>query len=65
MRKDVFPLPQALQYLILMTRRVCDLDVVMTSSLASKWQGLKVGMPVFQLFYEMKLKTFKFKVLAF
>ena len=28
---------------------------------AFKWQGLKVGMPVFQLFYGMKLKTSKFK----
>ena len=26
-------------------------------------KGLKVRMPVFQLFYEMKLKTSKFKVL--
>ena len=37
----------------------------MVSLLASKWQGLKVGMPVFQLFYEMKSKTSKCKVLAF
>ena len=28
-------------------------------------QWLKVGMPVFQLFYEMKFKTSKFKVLVF
>ena len=29
------------------------------------WQGLKIGMPIFQLFYEIKLKTYKFKVLSF
>ena len=29
----------------------------MVSSLAFKWQGLKFRMSVFQLFYEMKLKT--------
>ena len=40
-------------------------NLVIMSSLDSKWQGLKVGMPVFQLFYEMKLKTSMFKVLAF
>ena len=33
----------------------------MLSSLAAKCQDFKVGMPVFQSFYEMKLKTSKFK----
>ena len=33
----------------------------MVSSLASKWEGLNVGVPVFQLFYEIELKTFKIK----
>ena len=65
MRKGGLPVPQAFQYLNLMTWRAYDLDLVMVYSLALKWQGLKVGMPVFQLFYEMKLKTSKFKVLAF
>ena len=37
----------------------------MISSLASKWQVLTVGMPVFQPLYEVKLKASKFKVLAF
>ena len=32
---------------------------------ASKWQVLKVRMPVFMPFYELKLKTSNFKVLAF
>ena len=31
----------------------------------SKCQDFKVGMPVSQPFYEMKLKTSNFKVLAF
>ena len=55
--EDWLPIPPAFQYLILMTWRAGDLDLVMVSSLASKWQGLKFGMPVFQLFYKMKLKT--------
>ena len=38
---------------------------IMISSLGSKCQHFKVGMPVFQPFYDMKLKTSKFKVLAF
>ena len=38
---------------------------IMISSLGSKCQHFKVGMPVFQPFYDMKLKTCKFKVLAF
>ena len=62
MRKGGEPLPLAFQYLILM---IYDLNLVMISSVASKCQDFKVGMPIFQPFYEMKLKTFKFKVLAF
>ena len=63
-REGELPRPPAFYHLILMTCRACNLDLVMVSSLALKWQGLKFGMPVFQL-YEMKLKTSKFKVLAF
>ena len=59
------PLPQAFQYLILMKWRPCDLNLAMISSLASKCHDFKVGMPVFWPSYEMKLKTSKFKVLAF
>ena len=65
MREGGLSLPPAFQYLFIMMERACDLNLVMISSLASKWQVLKVGMPVFQPFYNMKLKTFKFKVLAF
>ena len=57
--------PLAFQYLILMIWRHCDLNLVMISLLASNCQDFKVGMPVFQPFYDMKLKTSNFKVLAF
>ena len=65
MRDGELPLPLAFQYLIFMIWRACDSNLVMISSLASKCQDFKVGMPIFQPFYEMKLKTSKFKVLAF
>ena len=66
MKDEGLPLPPAFHYLILMTRRAFDLNLVMISPLASKWQVLKkVGVSVFQLFYEIKLKTSKFKVLVF
>ena len=45
--------------------RSCDLNLVMISSLALKWQVLKFGMPIFQPLYEVKLKTSMFKVLPF
>ena len=61
MKKGGLPLPPTFQYLILVTCRACDLKLVMLSSLASKWQVFKVRMTVFQLFYEMKLKTSKLK----
>ena len=49
----------------LVSNNVFLLSFVMISSVASKSQDFKVGMPVFKPFYEMKLKTFKFKVLTF
>ena len=64
MREGGMPLPLAFQYLILMIWRPCDLTLVMISSVASKYQDFKVGMPIFQPFYEMKLKTSKYKELA-
>ena len=60
MKEGWLPVPLAFQYF-----RACDLNLVMISSLASKWQVLKFGMPVFHPLYEMKLKASKFKVLAF
>ena len=65
MREGGKPLPLAFQYLIFMVKRPCDLNLVMISSLASKCQDFKVEMPFFQPLYVMKLKTPKFKVLAF
>ena len=50
MREGGLPLPPAFEYLILMTWRACNLDLVMVSSLPSKGQGLKVGLPIFQFF---------------
>ena len=47
-----------------MTWSACDSNLVLISSLDSKWQGLKFAMSVFQLFYEMKLKTSKFSSLG-
>ena len=41
------PLPLAFQYLIFLVQRPCDLNLVIISSLASKCQDLKVGMPFF------------------
>ena len=61
MREGELPLPPAFYYLNLMICRSCDLNLVMKSSLASKWQFFKVGMTVFQLFYEIKLETSNFK----
>ena len=65
MREGGKPLPQAFQYLILVIWRHCDLNLVMISFLASRCQDFKVETPVFQPFYDMKLKTSNFKVLAF
>ena len=63
MREGGKPLPLAFQRPILMIWRPCDLNLVMISSLASI--SLKLGCPFFQPFYEMKLKTSNFKILAF
>ena len=65
MSEGGLPLPLTFQYLIFIILTACDLNFVVISSLASKKQVSKVGMTIFQLFYEMKLKTSKFKVLAF
>jgi hypothetical protein len=57
MKEGGLPLLSAFQYLILMIRRACYLNLVMISLVASKWKVLEFGMPVFHLFYEMKLKA--------
>ena len=47
--------PKRLKYTF--PKNVCDFNLVMISSLASKCQVLKVGMPIFQPLYEMKLEA--------
>ena len=58
-------LPLTFQYLIFMVQRPCDLNLVLMFSLASKCQDFKFEMSFFQPLCVMKLKTSKFKVLAF
>ena len=65
MKDGGLPLSVAFQYLILVVRRACDLNLAMTSSLASKWQVLDFGVSIFQPLYEVKSKASKFKVLLF
>ena len=65
MREGGKPLPLAFLYLIFMVYRPCDLNLAMISSLVSKCQDFKVEMSFFHPLYVMKLKTSKFKVLAF
>ena len=48
-------LPQAFQYLILLTRTACDLNFVMISSLASKCQDFKLRSLQFHFIKQLKL----------
>ena len=50
-------LPTAIQYLLLTSHDMKSLGFDFCHDI---FIGLKVGMPVFQPFYEMKLKTSKF-----
>ena len=61
MKEGVEPLPLAFQYLILKLWRPCDLNLVMISSLASKCQDFKVGMPVFQHFMKWNWRPLSLK----
>ena len=65
MREGGKPLPLAFQYLIFMVYGPCELNFVIITLLASKCQDFKVEMSFFQPLCVMKLKTSKFKVLAF
>ena len=60
MREGGKPLPLAFHYLIFMVLRHCDLNLVITSSLAAKCQDFKVEMPFFQPLYVIKLKCWHF-----
>ena len=55
-REGGLPLPLAFQYLIFMVCRACDLNLVMISLLASKWQDFK-----HIIFYKTTLKTCYFE----
>ena len=44
MREGGKPLPLAFQYWILMVQRLCDLNLVMISSLATKCQHFKLSL---------------------
>ena len=59
------PLPLAFQYLILMTWRQCDLDLVMISSLAAKCQDFEIRGLQFLIIKWLKNRHFNLKVLAF
>ena len=64
MREGELPLASSSTF-DFMTLSAPDSNIGVKSSLDSKWQGLKVWMIIFQLFYDMKFKTSKFKLLAF
>ena len=65
MREVGLPLQLAFQYLILMIRRPCDLNLVMISSLASKCQHFKLRGLQFHYIKWQKNRHPNFKVLAF
>ena len=65
MRKGRGSLPLAFQYLILMIKRPCDLNLVMISSLASKCQHFKLRGLQFHIIKWLKKGHSNFKVLAF
>ena len=59
------PLPLAFQYLIVIIWRPCDFNLVMISSVASKWQHFKLGGLQFHFIKWLKNRHPNFKVLAF
>ena len=67
MSEIMLPLPPSFLFLILLIRRAYYLDLIMLSSLFSKQnlQAFEWGMPVFQMLYEVKLKTSNFEFLPF
>ena len=65
MKEGGLPLPLAFQYLILMIKRACDLNLVMISSLASKCQHFKHGGLQFHFIKQLKNGHPNFKDLLF
>jgi hypothetical protein len=58
-------LPLAFQYLILMISRPCNLNLVMISLLASKWQDFKLRGFQFHFIKQLKNGHSNFKDLPF
>ena len=65
MREGGEPLALAFQYLIIMIWKYCDLNLVVISSVASKCQDFKVGMPVFQPFMKWNWRPLSLKCCHF
>ena len=65
MREGRLSLPPALQYLILMIWRACNLNLVMISLLASKWQEFKLRGLQFHFIKQLKNGHSNFKDLLF
>ena len=61
MREGGLPLPPAFQYLIFVTWNACDLNLVVISSLDSKWQDVKFGCPFFSCFMKRNWKPLGLK----
>jgi hypothetical protein len=65
MREGEGPLPLAFQYFIFMILRPCDLNLVMTSSMASKFQDFKLRVLQFHFIKQLKNGHPNFKNLPF
>ena len=65
MREGGLPFPLAFDYLIFMIWRACDLNLVMISLLASKWQDFKLRGLQFHFINQLKNDHPNFKDLIF
>jgi hypothetical protein len=65
MREGGLPLPLAFQYLTFVIWRACDLNLVMISLLASKWQDFKLRGLQFHFIKQLKNGHSNFKNLLF
>ena len=59
MKEGGLPLLLAFQYLIFMILRACDLNLVMISLLASKWQDFKLRGLQFHFIKQLKKRSFQ------
>ena len=65
MKEGGLPLPLAFQYMILMIRRACDLNLVIILLLALKWQDFKLRGPQFHFIKQLKNDHSNFKDVLF